>query len=67
MQSTLFTELSANEEANLSGGGFFDVLVNKSFNKQTANGGKAFTGKQSNFGFGNANNNSADGGTNVIQ
>ena len=75
MQSTLFTELSATEEANLSGG-FVKVkkpfkkkkfFKNKGFSKkQTANGGIVITGDNVASGTNSFINKSAHGGGTVI-
>ena len=64
MQSTLFTELTASEEANLSGG-FLDKTVKIAKVKQNANGGIALSGFNTNVGDGNVNNTSEDGGSNT--
>ncbi|MEH1940055.1 MAG: hypothetical protein V7L01_07545 [Nostoc sp.] len=74
MQSTLFTELTASEEANLSGGfsvkKFFNNKkssnINKSFNNQNANGGIATSGINIIIGTNNTINTSANGGSNNI-
>ncbi|MEH2321455.1 MAG: hypothetical protein V7K24_31150 [Nostoc sp.] len=39
MQSTLFTALTTNEEANLSGGGFFDTNIAAAVNVASGNSG----------------------------
>ncbi|MBD2728788.1 hypothetical protein H6G96_21295 [Nostoc sp. FACHB-892] len=67
MKSTLFTELTASEEMNLSGGNWFPSYynyqkVNVQKNKQEANGGIANSGFNILSKTGSA---SANGGTNV--
>ncbi|MBD2728789.1 hypothetical protein H6G96_21300 [Nostoc sp. FACHB-892] len=66
MRSTLLTELTVSEEANLSGGKKI-FKKNKSFNQQSANGGIAISGF--NFIIGsnntiNSGNANANGGSN---
>ena len=69
MQSTVFTELTASEEANLYGGKKLfkskkSSNINKSFNTQNANGGTATSGINIIIGNNNVINTSADGGQN---
>ena len=68
MNSTLFTELNVNEEANLSGGSNSSkkkVVIVKSFNDQKAFGGFASSGINVNKGDDGVNNTSADASNNI--
>ena len=70
MQSTLFTEITASEEANLFGGKKFfnnkkSSNINKSFNTQNAKGGRATSGINIIIGDNNVINTSANASNSI--